>query len=50
MYGVLSEGPMHIDDIVRATGLKMNIVLSSLTELELNGACELTSGKNYKLI
>lgn len=50
VYGVLSEGPMHIDDIVRATGLKMNIVLSSLTELELNGACELTSGKNYKLI
>lgn len=50
VYGVLSESPMHIDDIVRATGMKMNIVLSSLTELELNGACELTSGKNYKSI
>ncbi len=50
VYGVLSEKPVHIDDIVRATGFKMNIVLSSLTELELNGVCELTSGKNYKKI
>lgn len=50
VYGVLSDEPVHIDDIVRATGLKMNVVLSSLTELELNGACELTSGKKYKLI
>ncbi len=50
VYGVLSEGPVHIDDIVRATGLKMNIVLSSLTELEIIGVCELTSGKNYRLI
>ncbi len=50
VYGVLSESPVHIDDIVRATGLKMNIVLSSLTELELNGVCELTSGKKYRLM
>ncbi|MBO5896451.1 MAG: DNA-processing protein DprA [Clostridia bacterium] len=50
VYEVLSEAPMHIDDIVRATGFRMNIVLSSLTELELNGVCELTSGKKYKLI
>ncbi len=50
IYNVLSENPMHIDDIVRNTNLKMNIVLSSLTELELLGVCELTSGKNYKII
>ena len=50
VYGVLGEEPMHIDDIVRATNLKMNIVLSSLTELELMGVCELTSGKKYKII
>lgn len=50
VYGVLSESPVHIDDIVRATGLKMNIVLSSLTELEFNGVCELTSGKKYRLM
>lgn len=47
VYAVLSNEPMHIDDIVRATNLKMNIVLSSLTELELLGVCELVSGKKY---
>ncbi len=50
VYGALSENAMHIDDIVRCTGLKMNIVLSSLTELELFGLCEAMSGKKYKLI
>lgn len=50
IYGVLGEKPVHIDDIVRTTNLKMNIVLSSLTELELLGVCELTSGKKYKLL
>ena len=50
IYGVLNDTPMHIDDIVRATGLKMNIVLSSLTELEILGYVELTSGKNYRLV
>ncbi len=50
IYGALSEEPMHIDDIVRKTNLKMNIVLSSLTELELFELCEAMSGKNYRLI
>ncbi len=49
VYGALSEEPMHIDDIVRSTNLKMNIVLSSLTELELFGFVEAMSGKNYRL-
>ena len=49
IYGVLGEEPMHIDDIVRLTNLKMNVVLSSLTELELSGLCELTGGKKYKI-
>lgn len=50
IYNVLSGEPTHIDDIVRATQLKMSVVLSSLTELELMGFVELTSGKKYKLI
>jgi predicted Rossmann fold nucleotide-binding protein DprA/Smf involved in DNA uptake len=50
VYMALNFEPMHIDDIVRATGLKMNIVLSSLTELELMGYVEQTSGKNYRLV
>ncbi len=50
VYGALSNEPVHIDDIVRKTDLKMNIVLSSLTELELFGLVEAMSGKNYRLI
>ncbi len=49
IFSVLDFEPVHIDDIVRKTNLKMNVVLSSLTELELSGVCELTSGKKYKL-
>ena len=41
---------MHIDDIVRQTEMRMNIVLASLTELELLGVVELVSGKKYKII
>lgn len=50
VYGVLNEQPLHIDDIIRATGMKMNIVLSSLTELELVGAVEQITGKKYKIM
>lgn len=50
VYSVLNENETHIDDIVRKTNLKMNIVLSSLTELEIVGFVELVSGKKYKLI
>ncbi len=49
VFNVLTFEGVHIDDIVRETKLKMNTVLSSLTELELMGVCELTSGKKYKL-
>ena len=50
IYGVLNEEPMHIDDIIRKTGMKMNMVLSSLTELELTGAVEQVTGKKYKIM
>ena len=50
VFGALTNGEMHIDDIVRATDLKMNIVLSSLMELELYGAVQQMPGKKYKLI
>lgn len=48
VYAVLNEEPLHIDDIVRNTQLKMNEVLSSLTELELTGCIEQMTGKKYK--
>ena len=50
VYSALNEQGVHIDDIVRATNLKMNIVLSSLTELELYSFVELESGKKYKIV
>ena len=50
VYKALSEFPLHIDDIIRATGMKMNTVLSALTELELEGVVEQVTGKKYKLI
>ena len=49
IYAGLSEIPMHIDDIVRKTNLKMNEVLSCVTELELFGYVEAMSGKKYKI-
>ena len=49
VFGALTQGEMHIDDIVRATELKMNVVLSSLTELELFGCVQQMPGKKYKL-
>ncbi len=49
IYAVLTEGEMHIDDIVRNSGLKMNTVLASLTELEISGFAEMVSGKKYKI-
>ena len=49
VYRALSEEPTHIDDIIRATGMKMNVVLSALTELELEGAVEQVTGKKYKI-
>lgn len=50
VYSVLNENGVHIDDIVRETNLKMNIVLSTLTELELSGFVQLVSGKKYKTV
>lgn len=50
VYSALNEQGVHIDDIMRATDLKMNIVLSTLTELELYGFVELENGKKYKII
>lgn len=50
VYSVLNAEGIHIDDIVRKTDLKMNVVLSSLTELELSDFVQTESGKKYKLI
>lgn len=50
VYSALNENGVHIDDIVRKTNLKMNVVLTSLTELELSDFVQAESGKKYKLV
>ncbi len=50
VYSVLNENGVHIDDIVRETNFKMNVVLSSLTELELLDFVQLENGKKYRII
>ncbi|MBQ5884693.1 MAG: DNA-processing protein DprA [Clostridia bacterium] len=49
VYSVLSENPIHVDDILRKTSLKMNDVLSALTELEIMGEIVSAEGKKYKI-
>ena len=50
VYSALNENGIHIDDIVRKTNLKMNIVLASLTELEILDFVQSESGKKYKTV
>ena len=47
---VFGSEPVHIDDIIRKTGLTMPKVLSSLTELELSGLISPQAGKFYRKI
>ena len=50
VYSKIPAEPLHIDDIVRAAQLEPAQVITALTELEVYGYIELTSGKRYALI
>lgn len=50
IIAVFGSEPVHIDDIIRKTGLPMPKVLSSLTELELSGLIAPQAGKLYRKI
>lgn len=50
VYAKIVNEPIHIDDIVRAVKLEPANVITALTELEVYGFIELTSGKRYVLI
>ncbi len=50
VYSKFSTEPIHIDDIVRASGLEPAGVFTALTELEIYGFIALTSGKRYVLM
>ena len=47
VYDTISDTPIHVDEIKTLTNLKINEVLSALTELEMNGLVTLHSGRRY---
>lgn len=49
IYSALKKGKMHIDEIIRETGISSRIMLSELTELELLGVVKAFSGRMYSL-
>lgn len=50
VYAAITAEPTHVDDIVRAVKHEPAQVITALTELEVYGFIELTSGKRYALI
>lgn len=50
VYYEITAKPVHIDTIVSKTKLPVNIVLQSITELELSGLIEALRGRMYKLV
>ena len=49
VYALLSNEPLHSDEICASTGLSPSKVMAILTELEIGGFAEQTEGKNYIL-
>lgn len=47
VYHTISDTPIHVNDIKLATGLKINDILSALTELEMNDLISVHSGRRY---
>lgn len=50
VYRCLDESFVHIDIITEKTGLNVSQVMAALTQLEIMGLTESTSGKRYKKI
>lgn len=48
VYALLSEEPMHIDEIINNCGLTTESTLSAVTELEIYGVVQQLSGRRYK--
>ena len=45
----ISDGPAHIDQICRATGLAVSVIQSNLAVMEINGLIKHTGNLNYVL-
>ena len=50
VYHAVTAEPVHIDTITSAAGLPVNVVLQSLTELELEGLIQAEKGRMYRII
>ena len=50
VYDILGGGAMNADLICKKSGMKIEIVLSSLTELEIYGLIKNNTGKEYEKI
>ena len=50
VYDCLDNSFSHIDLILEKTGVKPSSVISALTQLEIMGLVQSTSGKRYKKI
>ena len=44
---VLSQQPMHIDQIARSVNLPISLILSALTLMEMKGRARHVGGMNY---
>ena len=49
VYNIMSDGICTFDEIKRESGLAINKVLISLTELEMNGIAESNGPNKYRL-
>ena len=50
VYDILGQGAMNADLICKKSGMKIENVLSSLTELEIYGLIKNNMGKEYEKI
>lgn len=50
VYEIITAEPVHIDSIISASGLPANIVLQSITELEMEDLIAAEKGRMYKLV
>ncbi len=49
VYNIMSDGVCDTDSVIRESCLEVRIVLSALTELEMNGIITKTSANSYRL-
>lgn len=49
VFGLLAEGPRHVDDLAMAAGMATNVTLAALLGLELRDLAESLPGKQFRL-